>query len=1608
MKLKKVYIKILLLTITLTGSINSNCVEGCLKCNSDNKCMICDTTNNYLLISQSCEKADQPNCLQINLKGQCLSCTPNHYLDENTLKCIQIEEASKIENCLHYLNSQNCLNCEKNFFLTLKCEKVVKEIEGCEIYKNGTHCSVCEKGRFLSYNSSACETINPIPNCNGYSSIKCNECENGSILNFNNYIYNLNSNVNIGDTTLLTFYDQYNIKQSYFSDICKSIDVLNCENYISFEECKICAFGYYLQKGKCIQYPSEIIPECEDYESFVTCLKCKENYHISNSKKCVQNEKIEHCMEYDPKATQTMCKLCEDDFFLLSNTNCKVRSITEIENCEKLSKTQEKCEKCSSSFVQTDDGLACLPELLNCIEYENSTKSDTILKCKNCDKNYYKNLEDICTSGNILNCEIYNNDESCSKCRNKFFLENLLCSSHSEIISCNLYHLTEKDKCFQCDLESLNFVVENICKETEKIEGCEVYSDATTCFKCKEGYYLNLVNCIKIQENLNCLIYDNNELAPKCLKCDNNHILQDGKCTLVLNAISENCVKVNLDNGITDLQTAKCEYCKENSVFYDTEDYVCTEKLWLTKLTTSFIDNCEKFVEDAGTTKCLKCKFGHFLVSDTECGTCEEAVILLSLSLNTTYKFSDKSFECLAFTGQSVENCKKYISPNKDSGTSYAPRCLECDKPYKIIDPSSIISLPIMEYNPLVNNGYPTNPVSYFPAVSSCKTITNENIFPGEGPVENCDYYKIYDSTKIGCIKCKHGFTGTLKVEGSGAYINKCESFSCGKTFVPGLPVKLNSYISCHTCSSGKLPVLFAAAGTSAYTQISGLKRYKLDSQTNDWDNVDQVITGKSMNCYSKTELSSLSTISPINLPDNCSILLMNIESTNANAESANLTTNVNTSKLAVMCLACEKGYRRKIGKLSNGEDVPFMVGKCEVIENCGSSNWMNYCSNCKDGFSHKFTTDGVDYGYCVPVIDINCYASDDAKVCKICKKGSKLNLDGVCENIISPKCVLSSNIFKFNTAGFINTYFYLSSEGKGCVQCEESYYALSKNGQNFNDKICMHSEYAKKQIFDPNQNNYIKNCKNYYLEGASMLCKYCLEGSVVSQNGAFCYPINSLLYCKLAASSSSCSQCIKTHISVSGICKKKEISNCKDYVLDSQLSQQKCQLCDPSFYIKDFFCEKANVNNCEEFGNDPNICISCFNGFEKVSDSEGNNYCFPHDPALNCETFDKNKFEQQILNCSKCKSDNNYYISTQNEDFKNSICSKFTDVPNCKIKKVGNSFETSTFRCEECEDGYYSYNGNCTLRTNLHSNCNLYIKNQDLCQNCQSENFLSESKKECHPYPNGIIGCRVYTSSTKCVGCLENYYLSGDNCILVKDDSLIKDCIFYSDATSCKQCKENFFLEGNTCLQVKALNCKTSISVNKCGSCYSDRGLKEEGDKINCVKPKDNNCKSFSTKFPFECYDCKKGYYVGPEKLCINVESSIDNCITYATKDTCKKCKKNYLLSINKDQCSNYSYLPLDKKCEDSVEIAQKKCTVCSGGFFMSDSGECVACGDVNCYFCDPLDKSKCLLCQAGSFMDKEGGCTKIAVEVVVKEEDSGVGFINVLGVFVALMYLL
>lgn len=81
---------IVFLLFLIPNLINSACSDGCLKCGKGSKCLVCDLSNFYINKAGTCELRSAQNCHLLSNEGNCLRCNRDYYLDQSTLKCVEI------------------------------------------------------------------------------------------------------------------------------------------------------------------------------------------------------------------------------------------------------------------------------------------------------------------------------------------------------------------------------------------------------------------------------------------------------------------------------------------------------------------------------------------------------------------------------------------------------------------------------------------------------------------------------------------------------------------------------------------------------------------------------------------------------------------------------------------------------------------------------------------------------------------------------------------------------------------------------------------------------------------------------------------------------------------------------------------------------------------------------------------------------------------------------------------------------------------------------------------------------------------------------------------------------------------------------------------------------------------------------------------------------------------------------------------------------------------------------------------------------------------------------------------------------------------------------
>ena len=1589
--MKKYFFYLFLINLSI-----SECTKGCLKCNSNDNCEICDFVNFYKLEKNSCTEVEIPNCEIINFEGKCIQCFSNFYLDSQNKNCLAIK--NPIENCKIYLSEGQCLRCGINYYLKEKrCILSGELINNCEIYKEEGICFECAYKFILAESGKKCILGQAEQNCQYYAKTFCKTCIKDYIKNYSinsKLIFNFETDaqkINLIEYMKEVYYGRSMLK---FGQVCKKIEVANCMFPKSYKKCFFCELGYYLDpEEKCIRYPIPQTTNCLFYNPIFQCQECENGFLLQGeqmSKICISNIPIDNCLLYDGTQSTTTCKECEPEYFLKDNKCVNRISSTNILNCLENTIDKDTCEKCLEGFVLSSDSIKCFKEILECSNYSNNRSNSDEITCKGCNDRYFLKTSRSCALGNIQNCKVYVGEDICKECEGKFYLKAQKCIESIDIDNCENYSNLEKDICTFCNSHFFNFKVNQICLNGTEIENCSEYMgvEKDQCIKCKIGFFLESNVCKKI-EKTNCLEIEN--LLCKACKKDFGLDFKtiNPTCETLPSSISENCIKTSLENEINfeDLKDSKCLACNERSIPIDhREQFMCIEnsRLHLFDLNIDdLIENCIKYDFDKN---CIQCEDNKFLTPNNKCDTkCTSSSIgnyyKLQLGASSTNNFIIKGYN-ICVTEQ--EDFCQVVGINQEN----AYICLRCLPNHMNVIDFSIIYYSLIdaweEQLPFIKA-----PVSKFPEVT-CTNISNSDVRSindddGNDLIDKCRYYKELSSvngkSNFGCIRCEFGYGGS--VENTKGYIESCVKVSyCKEDYFYGLDLIWEGLSSCHVCQDqNKIPFIFMKSDSLNDPTPNVFSGYNLESIN--WKN-NPVAGNKNINCLEPTQNSF--GYPPENLlfnfPENCGLGFVNLLYTTGDASNNNKTTSDSTpDKLALYCSACKPKF--KATELSFTH--PFVKVKCELIDNCLSSEWFNYCSKCENGYVFEWTESKINYDKCILNPNENCFAGTGLNlgksICRACKKGYNLNQDFFCVQYKPPNCE-SAIDFNLKTNYFAHPFYsyYHNQNGLGCNKCKSGFTAVEISPTRRNTFICTESSYlAQNKSNFGDDTKFIPKCLNYSIENNLLYCAKCELGYIfLDKNGIRkCYlaPKN----CIKLESATDCEKCEPGYSLVNKRCEEGNIINCLDYNSETNRDSQLCLKCKPEYYkTLEGNCETGLIRNCEKvLDYIPNKCLNCLEGFFLIKKTKVD-YCYPYPEEINCKklTVTSNIKYGGEITCLECKSPFNYKTNDPSLLGLSTRCFSFTKVENCQTYDYVPELLNSTFFCKQCTAGYYLELKEqiCKQRQYTDPNCEIFFPIVDKCQKC-SINTMQTFEGFCEDLPSGINGCIQYSEKVECLACNKDRYLEDGQCKVV--NVLVENCRFYFGEGNCKTCLDGFFLSNNECLEGAAKNCKSFVDVATCKECEETRGLVLDAEgHLNCEEIKKGNCKKFLQVEGFPCETCNANYFPDEKGDCLSVKNLISGCEEYESDFKCKKCKKDMALKEDASVCLTVLSITndFDQNCEESLE--KYKCSMCRPGAFFQGE-QCVLCFNSDkCFRCDPDQPRKCLLCNPGFFMDKDGQC--------------------------------
>ena len=259
---------------------------------------------------------------------------------------------------------------------------------------------------------------------------------------------------------------------------------------------------------------------------------------------------------------------------------------------------------------------------------------------------------------------------------------------------------------------------------------------------------------------------------------------------------------------------------------------------------------------------------------------------------------------------------------------------------------------------------------------------------------------------------------------------------------------------------------------------------------------------------------------------------------------------------------------------------------------------------------------------------------------------------------------------------------------------------------------------------------------------------------------------------------------------------------------------------------------------------------------------------------------------------------------------------------------------DEKTSVCEVCDTQafYVPFGTGLCIKLEV-ENCEIPTTDRSVtkCLRCNAGYIMDSITNKCKEVVNKIDKCERYDPQAQCFLCEVNYYILESACTVV--DPPIGNCRNYGiDPLTCNECMNGYYLD------------------------FSDNSCKE----LTVI----NNCLAYTRT---KCLDCKPGYIVNPNySLSLNMSASIlqeitkssiavtnskvalfsssmdncqkttvVNCATYLTFDTCSQCKTGFFLSSDKKTCTSY---PLDPITNCGIYANKSTCSSCAPGSYKLD----------------------------------------------------------------------
>lgn len=1611
----------------------NNTVANCGAYSGSIACTAC--VDGYYISAAACVQANITiaNCKTYSANGVCTSCNSGFITSLNGTNCTAITASA---NCLAYTYA-GCSKCKSGYFMNRNlfyqsyksssdasgwvyaamgslvgvplavCEAVT--LTNCAVFANASTCQTCNSGYYLSAGSCFANPDPVVPNCSIYNSlISCYECktgffaDNGACTAVVPIAYCQTYSTRVSPTTCTAC----NATSFVSSNVCVNrtlSSISNCLSYrASADECATCNSGFYLTTDgkKCLA----VIANCAGYATSsvsttaLTCQACLWTYVLTTTNgvtTCVAGT-IANCNQYNSASD---CAVCANTYYRASATTC-TKHVT-IANCNTYhASTANTCSTCSRGYILFGYFQTCIANtnlVTNCGSYNPSSGA-----CIACNNGYYLSQDGLtCTaipSGS--NCLKMNFSLSCQTCATGYNLWSypspVVCVTPLDYISANCETFTTtanyaysntNNYCMACKSNNVPFrpvASEGICIKTTDMP----YLAQTASW--------TVERCVRYGLQFRATLI---AASLVCMECESGYFLTGYETNKELS---------------TALTCAACSTTGGAKIIIP-DDFLGFVNICITPANfgiagTNYVTRFARAVYNANTNADYK------IIGGDPTGMIE-----------VTFDADSMPEIPPASATAAIVTSTKFFHPFALGSSSVLPTIFN----FKGLPISAVVVKPT-----------PTN--DWTPNCELSGAITGAgSIGKGDGTANivaggTAFWAVISASTKV-CFKCALGYYPTFAAMNPTAPATgnipypKCASMTnCqdSTSIIGGLPMYLNSLVSCYSCNANLFPWIYweflavAASGVFPNTLLNFQMKGDL--------------TGVGFNCAASSNVITSGTATPVALA-NCGVFGgMTPLTDSGSARTIGSAINV--------CLACATAFvptyqgTSTSGGLGSATYLPYYaITACTASANCdttqaNTNKAFNTCGRCS--IASVSATPPIFYAFtdhtmshCQPSISNNCFvlasagistATPATNVCLICMSGYFLNQDKVCELLTVPNMASGAS---FSTSYFGRKYLTVTQSSGWSVYHARIHYLLSFQKSQYGvsacaasytraapsfyaSSLCVTSAYLPTISTVPNGSNYIPNCSKYDTKGDNQIpaaapfytCNTCATNFIPKADGSAC--VATISNCLLANSATitKCYKCASGYWNVKGACGQTAFANCTTLAnnqIDNDI-ELTCSLCKTGFFKDtDGTCKPGLIQNCDAYGSsDAENCSVCLAGFALIS-AKAKKYCYPIPSSLNCMVLPAQDgsisnaagLQEGQITCASCVNSGTslfkvaLWSAQTTTTLAQNTCLPFSTITNClEYVDYLNNFNSNSLLCSSCGSGYYldTSGRTCIARTVKPDQCASYHNSQDKCLICNSGYFINVTQDGCVAFPIGIPNCVVYSSSSACVKCGAGYYLSSNACVA---STVVANCAVYSANYTCSACNSGYFLTNSTlCSQATAQNCLTYTSVSVCATCAFGWAITTANSITSCTAITIANCAILNPTNQNSCAYCNSGFYLNSAGVCTAVTTTVSNCAYYSGAAKCSNCTQGFILAVDGSACMNNYTSIADANCGDAFLQPTPACAVCGLGYYFGSSG-CMACGllDSGCAVCDSTNSTNCLLCNPAYYMSASGSCNKI-----------------------------